>query len=466
MKLRSKLLFSVIAVMLITLLIVLLCLLLARANHAVRLQQNIVKADALLVTNILNGKISQGMFAEDVGNEIKELAGDMQKSGLLADNWVILDSAGNTIAGSGSPSVSGYQSIVGVIKLENGITCYLHANIDKQALFREISEGMEAIILGMVAGTFFLISVVYLLTSRLVLDPVIRILAMTKILKHGGIPGDNRLTSRKDEIGELMNSFSTMAQEVGENRKHLQDKIRDATIKIEQAQKDLAFKDRLAATGKLASGVAHEINNPLSGVINAVKRIRKGDLAKEREEEYFQMINEGLERIKSIVERILAFSRKEPAISRINPVVPLKKALDFCRHNIEKLNVEVSENYPEKGFQVMADSGELQQVFLNILTNAAYAVKDNDDKKINISVSPSESGIQILISDNGVGMDGVEIENIFEFFHTTKPAGEGTGLGVSISNDIISRIGGKLTFKSEKGQGTTAIITIPEVERH
>jgi C4-dicarboxylate-specific signal transduction histidine kinase len=450
---------SVTGVMIITFLFILLGVLFARANHALVVQQERNTAGAGLLEELCQ-KHEPGINSAGSSGQVRSVAETLAQSGFLRGEWAVKDADGNVIAGG--LAENSYHTI-GIGFTVNGSEEYiLLTGMDRDMLFSDISEGLEAIVFGMVVGTLFLAGVVYLLTSRLILDPVLRLLAMTRVMKHGGNPGDSRLTQRKDEIGELVNSFSEMSREVTENRNNLQGRIDQAAEKIAKAQKELAFKDRLSATGKLASGVAHEINNPLAGVINAVKSMQKGNMPEDRQEEYFSLINEGLERIKNIVVRILTFARKEPAITDVDIFEPLQKALEFCNHRIEKASVVLDNACRPADFRIMADAGELQQVFLNLLVNALDAVAENKGtRNISIKFDSNESWRSVVIEDNGPGLNEDEIEKSFELFHTTKPAGEGTGLGLSISNDIVSRTGGTLKLESEKGKGTKAFVMFP-----
>ncbi len=470
MKIRAKFIVSIIGVMFVTFLIVLLCILLTRAGSLLSQQKISNQRTARLMENMLSQRVvfNKTNKVNDCNKQVCKLATVLANSRVLVGEWSIIDDNKKIIINSSGITKKTDCSLRSIDNhfIVGNNRYILSVKINKESLFVKIIEGMDTIIIGMFAGIFFLACVVYLLTSRLVLEPVLKVLAMTRILKYGGNLGHTHLTKRKDEVGELVNSFVDMSKEVSDNRVNLQKKIDEKIKEIANKQKTIAFQDRLAATGKLASGVAHEINNPLAGVINAVDRLRKGNVEDCRKEEYFELIMDGLQRIKDIVASILVFARKEPIVEEVDIREPIQGAIDFCRHRFEKNKITLTEDWDNINVKIMADSKELQQVFLNLLVNAIDAVDENiEEKKITISSSIEDCKVVVSISDNGIGMDDEQIQKSFELFHTTKPVGKGTGLGISISNDIINRINGELLLESKKNEGTIAYVRLPLVKQ-
>jgi signal transduction histidine kinase len=326
----------------------------------------------------------------------------------------------------------------------------------------DLKAGIGTFFIGALAGAVFISGVIYLSLSRLVLTPLQRLLdCITRV------PGSGKIsipptTENGDEINTLLKAFSKMAEEVNHTREHLEERVDEATEKVQKVQRQLAFKDRLAATGKLAAGVAHEINNPLSGVINAVDRIGKKEITQEKKQEYISLIKDGLFRIKDIVGKILQFARYEPTIEPLDIKAPLLAAYSLCEHRISGDKFSVESNLPDSLPSVMGDRGELQQVFLNLIGNALDAMPEGG--KISFSITSNEKTLIVTINDSGCGMDENEIAKSFELFHTTKPQGEGTGLGLSIANDMITRMGGNLTITGKKGEGCVARVELPVVK--
>jgi signal transduction histidine kinase len=330
-----------------------------------------------------------------------------------------------------------------------------------------IAPGLLPVAISLGVGIIINVNLLFLSIRRLILDPLedIRIASSqvaageAAFLDTGG---------RNDEIGQLSAAFNRMAENVIESRQDLQQKIAAATEKIERAQRDLAFTERLAATGRLAAGVAHEINNPLTGVMNAVSRIRKEAPASEKMEKYLGICDNGMRRIQETLRRILDFSRKRPEVRSIPVVTPLLQAVDLARHLFERAGVALTLNFDENSdavrrVMIKADAGDLQHVFLNLLMNAVDAMPNGGILTLNVYQSLRWVVVEII--DTGVGMTLEEVSASFDYFHTTKPVGKGTGLGLSIAHHIVANYGGALTLNSEKGKGTKATVELPALKR-
>ncbi|MDR0361169.1 MAG: HAMP domain-containing histidine kinase [Planctomycetota bacterium] len=329
------------------------------------------------------------------------------------------------------------------------------------------APGLFAIATAILIGLTVMSAILYWTLERLVLGPLDDIVLATRQLASGEraiIP----VAGRRDELGQLAESFNYMAAEVGEARTHLEDKVRAATAEIEKTQKDLAFTERLAATGRLAAGVAHEINNPLGGVMNALARLKKGGLTPERSAEYFYLCEEGLKRMRGTVRRILDFSRKRPEVAPTSASLAVRQSMELIRHMLEPAGVtlvdEVERDDPKRPdrFRVIADSGDLQHVFLNLLINAIDAMPRGGT--LTVRTERVMDWIVVEIRDTGTGLTLDEVSASFEYFHTTKPVGKGTGLGLSIAHHIVAGYGGALTLNSNKGEGTKATVELPAAD--
>ncbi len=259
----------------------------------------------------------------------------------------------------------------------------------------------------------------------------------------------------------------------------------------EERSKQLVHADRMVNIGILAAGVAHEINNPNSFIIsnlqifemlwdrtlkNYLEKAKEGDRDKNLSfaiEEIPRMVktmSEGAKRISTIVRSLSDFSRvKEVTFEQASICECIKNAVTFCRFNpAMKYKVDVQLNLPEDMPNIMMSRQEIEQVLINLLTNAIHAMeKTKDDRKptLNISATHTNDEVVIEITDNGCGMDEKTLGSIFNPFFTTKEAGKGTGLGLSICNGIVERHGGTITARSESGKGATFQITLPEKQK-
>lgn len=224
---------------------------------------------------------------------------------------------------------------------------------------------------------------------------------------------------------------------------------------------------RMASVGKLAAGVAHEINNPLAiineraGYIQDMFTILEHYQKDEKLQTMIDSIIKNVERCGRITKRLLRFSRQdEIQLAEINMQDMIYELLDFVKKEADfrniKFTVEIPNNFPI----IYSDKGKLEQVFLNLINNGIDAMKKGGELRIS-SGSESEERVTISISDSGIGIPQEDLEKIFEPFYTTKPAHEGTGLGLSICYSIISELGGKILVRSKEGVGTTFTVNLP-----
>ncbi|MBU4231005.1 MAG: ATP-binding protein [Proteobacteria bacterium] len=227
---------------------------------------------------------------------------------------------------------------------------------------------------------------------------------------------------------------------------------------------------KMAALGKMAAGIAHEINNPLA-VIGEKAGWMKDLLGMEDMDgsENFQELLDAVNKIeyhvvraKTVTHRLLGFARRmEPLTERVNINTVLDESIDFLENEARYRNIDIQTNYAPDLPLTTTDQSQLQQVFLNIINNAIDAIGKEGEININTRPIKQTNRISIEISDNGPGMPKEVLQKIFDPFFTTKEVGKGTGLGLSISYSIIEKLGGKIMVASEEGQGTTFTIYLP-----
>lgn len=236
-------------------------------------------------------------------------------------------------------------------------------------------------------------------------------------------------------------------------------KTRDADERRELAFRELEHAHKLSSIGRLAAGVAHEINNPLA-VINEKAGLMK-DLVEraepfDKKEKFMEVtasIQKSVERCKTITHRLLGFARRMEVqfeLLDVNDVI--REVLGFLEKEYLYRGIEIRLELDENLPQISSDLGQLQQVFLNILTNAFSAVEDNGWVIIRTWVEDPET-LGVSIEDNGCGMSKETLDQIFEPFFTTKK-GYGTGLGLAITYGIVQKLGGRLKVESQEGEGT------------
>jgi signal transduction histidine kinase len=231
----------------------------------------------------------------------------------------------------------------------------------------------------------------------------------------------------------------------------------------EEIERKAQLASRLASVGELASGVAHEINNPLTGVIGYAHLLlaRKDIPADIRPD--IEIINEGAQRVANIVKKLLAFSRQtRPEQRYVNINELIRSILDLQAYALAANNIKVTLQLARDLPMTIADPGQLQQVFLNLIMNAETEMKSTlRSGKLSIKTEQVDNIIRISFKDNGPGIAKENLEIIFDPFFTTREVGQGTGLGLSVCHGIITEHKGRIWAESEPGKGATLIIELP-----
>jgi C4-dicarboxylate-specific signal transduction histidine kinase len=227
-------------------------------------------------------------------------------------------------------------------------------------------------------------------------------------------------------------------------------------------EEQLILADRLASIGELSSGIAHELNNPLTSVIGFSQLLIEGDVPDDIKEDLSIVYSEA-QRAASIVKNLLTFARKHTPVkqlSQINAVIEDVLRLRTYEQKVNNIEVEkhLATNLPE----IMIDPFQMQQVFLNIIVNAEFAMLEAHNKgKLVITTEKSENIMRITFTDDGSGITKENLKHMFDPFFTTKEVGKGTGLGLSICHGIVTEHGGQIYARSGKGEGATFIIELP-----
>lgn len=291
--------------------------------------------------------------------------------------------------------------------------------------------------------------------ARGIANPIKQLVSATKRIAEGTL--DQKVESiSKDEIGELGKAFNFMVDSIKE---------RDERLK-EQAELQIMKSERLAVIGRLAAGVAHEINNPLGGILLYTHLMLEDFPPDDPKREDLEKIVRETDRCKKIVRGLLDFARpSEPKVElgRLDDI--MQSVLVLLEKQVLFQNIVVEKKFSTNLPMIAFDKSQIQQVFMNIILNAAESMEGKGKLLIEIKLSNDGEYVEAKFTDTGHGIPMENVDKLFEPFFTTKKTGEGTGLGLSISYGIVRKHGGRIMVESEVGKGTTFTVRLPTKER-
>jgi two-component system NtrC family sensor kinase len=288
-----------------------------------------------------------------------------------------------------------------------------------------------------------------LLANELVLRPIRHVVAMAQKVIGGDLTARLGI-SPPGEMGVLCRAIDSMAAAVAEREELLHRATRQQIGRSEQ----------LASVGRLAAGVAHEINNPLTGVLAFADLLRDKENMDDQDREDLDLIIRETKRAREIVRGLLDFARETPSVKTrlsINEVIQQTLMLLGKREAFQ--NIVIVADFADGLPPVHGDKNQLQQVFVNLSLNACEAMPGGGT--LLVSTSRDHGGVVVKVTDTGCGIKESQLDQIFEPFFTTKPVGKGTGLGLSVSYGIVQQHGGSLEVESQEGKGTTFTVVLP-----
>jgi two-component system NtrC family sensor kinase len=321
---------------------------------------------------------------------------------------------------------------------------------------------------------------IILFTRRFLSRPIERLIEGTKAVSHMELDEPINIVGSSEELDELARSFDVMRDrlrtalaELNQFTQNLETKVEERTQQLKLAQKKLLQSDRLASLGQLSASVAHEINNPVSGVLNLsmlMQRMLKDDgvpperLAEFRK--YLGQVTQETARVGRIVSDLLAFSRRgkpQRAPADLNRVV--RTTLSLIEHKLKLSNIALEASYCEDLPSVPCDPSQIQQVVLNLTLNAAEATQARPERRVSVTTATHAGMVTLQVADNGEGIPPENLSKIFDPFFTTKSEGKGVGLGLAVSYGIIEAHGGDIEVRSTVGEGTTFTVSLPLEQR-
>lgn len=326
------------------------------------------------------------------------------------------------------------------------------------------------------ATTILLTLATFIGMYTLVLDPVRRLGRGAHKLSRGELGVRVEEVGRRDELADLMRSFNLMAQEVESFNSRLATEVEVATQQARDAEATAMTQRRLAATGELAAGIAHEINNPLGGMLNLIEALDAESLDPDRRAEYLALLRGGLERIRSTSQGVLRLAPRDTNTEPVLLADPVGDALGLVRHRARGMGVEIRLEGAggQRGVDVpgalepwrelppvLGQSNELGQAVLNLLGNALDALEEHGGGELCLGLDVKDGEMHLWVQDNGPGMDPDLLPRAADLFFTTKDVGRGTGLGLAIVHNVIDGHGGKVQLSNLAGGGFQALVTLP-----
>lgn len=305
--------------------------------------------------------------------------------------------------------------------------------------------------------------------------PVRRLTEGTHEITKGNLQHRIKVHS-SDEIGDLAESFNKMTEELERARDELtewaqtlEERVEQKTDELRRALSNMVQMEKMASLGKLSASVAHELNNPLAGILAYAKLLKKklsrGDLSQESVSEMsgeLSMIADESARCGNIVNNLLLFSRQKVGEFQLQNLKPiLEQSIKLIAHHLAMNNVKCEIDVPEGPVESVCDPQQIEQALIALEINAIEAMPEGGTLGLKMNLLGDTGELEIKVIDNGIGIGEDDLEHIFEPFFTTKKDGKGTGLGLAVVHGIIERHNGRIEVESKLNIGTTVRIVLP-----
>lgn len=394
----------------------------------------IFQNDVRISTNVMTGKGNRAIgtrVSDEVRREVLEKGKFWIKRAFVVNDWYIT---------AYKPITDFNGKIIGMLyvgMLENKFT-----DMKREAQFTLLGATIFFMLIVLIISNIF--------TDKII-KPINYLVDVSKKISAGDFTQKVKVESN-DELGELEKAYNAMIFGLQE---------RDMQIEKETQQK-LMRSEKLAALGRMAAGIAHEINNPLTGILMYGNFLLKGLAGDKKNLKDAEIIVNETTRCRDLVRQLLDFSREYvPERKNFNINEIIEKAFSIIENQVYFEKIDFIKRLSEKMPSVMIDGNQVEQVLINLMLNAAEAMPDGGAIVVKTETDPQKKNIIITITDTGCGIPGENIDKIFDPFFTTKEVGKGTGLGLAVSYGIIRAHEGEINVKSKVNKGTTFTIALP-----
>jgi two-component system NtrC family sensor kinase len=270
-----------------------------------------------------------------------------------------------------------------------------------------------------------------------------------------------------DELGDLAKSFNKMTARVANVHAEIEAQVQRKSAELERVYKTLLTNEKMVSIGKLAATVAHEINNPLFGILTYARLVQRAVLkhdTPDRDElaDQLRTIERESKRCGDLVKNLLTFARQAPSHREPQDLnILINRAVSLVKHKLDMLSIELKLNLAETLPPVTCDGNQIQQVFLVLMVNASEAMPKGGLLEVTTDVDPESGGSRVRVRDNGSGIPDEVLPQVFDPFFTTKSDPQKTGLGLAVARSIVEQHAGEITVRSKPGEGAEFTVLLP-----
>jgi len=427
-----------------------------------RLQNDLSASCVMLSTNNIFTRIPEKCGPED--SALQEKVKQVIDAGVSSTK--IIDASPHL------PFFSRKYLVTAVPLRQNGVQGSIGAVISLQSVYDQVSQGRNFAYIYLLVNTIILTTIGLFRFIHVVVRPIEHLVTLTDAYQNDK---DSPFLPDQEgnEFGQLSISLNRMLHRIDDDRQKLRetvDSLENANQQLRATQQKMVQTEKMAAIGRLAAGLAHEIGNPIGIVQGYLELLGQSGLSKDEQQQFSSRSMQELERINRLIHQLLNFARTRSDDSRSTEIHPLlQELIDMLQAQRKLAGLEFQLHLDAECDLAAGDSESLHQVFLNCLLNAIDAIKEyNAPHKgkiclttVNTTHDEGKPFIQITIEDNGIGIKDTDKDSLFDPFFTTKEPGKGTGLGLSVSYALIEGLGGQMQIKGKEGQGAKVFILLP-----
>lgn len=309
-----------------------------------------------------------------------------------------------------------------------------------------LTENKNNLLFVGIVSVFLVTTGLFLLLDTLVTGRISKLSAAMKSFPEK-MPDPRTLPSGHDEIAALSAHFN-----------HLCQRLNQSWEELEKNRAQACFNEKMASLGILSAGIAHEVNNPLAGMLNCVKAMGENPDNREMHQRYLPLINKGLKQIEQTMRQLLNFGRTEPLQQRkVDADALIRECFELLSYKLKNIELRLQLDFHH---DILVDAEALKQIIVNIGLNSIQAMQDNGGS-LTVTGTDQEGQLHLIFEDTGTGITAEHLPHIFDPFFTTKGVGEGTGLGLAVTYSLVQRMGGTIGVESQPGKGTLFQVILP-----